>query len=89
MSNQGDPSNSSNEVVQRRNAGLCTSCRCHAVGDRVCRRGENGAGLAPQEALISDSGKVNRRPVLLDPPNQVAGALAHFAMFIDIEVGQV
>ena len=62
----------------RRDRGLCTSCRCTAVGSRVCQRGENAAHPYLQVSPLMSAG-LQPRPFRLDPPNRVSEALAHFA----------
>lgn len=62
----------------RRTRGLCASCRCSSIGDRVCRRGEMGDGPHGMPGPLMSTG-LEPVPLVLDPPHRVAEALTPFA----------
>jgi hypothetical protein len=62
---------------------VCESCRCPGVGDRVCRRGENGNHIYRLVPPLTDCG-LKPVPLRLDPPNRVQEALRHFAASIAV-----
>lgn len=67
--------------IERRRSGLCSTCRCTSIGNRVCRRGENGDAPFRTPLALTDCG-VRPVPLILDPPNCVRQALAHYAASI-------